>query len=126
MSKSAEKLLEFGALKEIVSRSTTCAPGRRATEALVPRQDRPALEMEFALLREAIDWLRTGFDLGFGSLADPDEWLNRLGVIGAVLEPAELLEAVTLMESAAFRARRINRGFSPHFVGDSPCCDAQW
>ena len=109
MSKSAEKLLEFGELKEIVSRSTTCAPGRRATEALVPRQDRPALEMEFALLREAIDWLRTGFDLGFGSLADPDEWLNRLGVIGAVLEPSELLEAVTLMESAAY----VRQAFKP-------------
>jgi DNA mismatch repair protein MutS2 len=97
-----EKLLEFGELKEIVSRSTTCLPGRRATEALAPGQDRAALESEFALLREAIDWLRAGFDLGFGSLADPEPWLSRLGAIGAVLEPAELLDSVTLMESAAY------------------------
>ena len=102
MSTPAEKLLEFGELKEIVSRSTTCPPGRRATEALFPSEDRAALESEFALLREAIDWLRTGFDLGFGSLADPEPWLTRLGAIGAVLEPAELLDSVTLMESAAY------------------------
>ncbi len=109
MSTPAEKLLEFGELKQIVSRSTTCAPGRRAVEALAPQQDRIALEAEFALLREAIAWLRAGFDLGFGSLADPEPWLGRLGVIGAVLEPAELLEAVTLMESAAY----VRQAFKP-------------
>lgn len=101
MSTPAEKLLEFGQLKELVSQLTTCAPGRRATEALTPRHDRELLEAEFALLREAIDWLEAGYDLGFGSLADPDPWLGRLGVIGAILEPAELLDAVTLMESAS-------------------------
>ena len=109
MSTPAEKLLEFGELKEIVSRSTTCAPGRRATEALAPQQDRARLEAEFALLREAIDSLRAGFDLGFGSLADPEPWLNRLSVIGAVLEPAELLESVTLMESTAY----VRQAFKP-------------
>ena len=55
MSTPAEKLLEFGQLKELVSGSTTCAPGRRATEALTARHDRETLEGEFALLREAID-----------------------------------------------------------------------
>jgi len=109
VSTPAEKLLEFGELKEIVSRSTTCAPGRRATEALAPQQDRARLEAEFALLREAIDSLRAGFDLGFGSLADPEPWLNRLSVIGAVLEPAELLESVTLMESTAY----VRQAFKP-------------
>ncbi len=109
MSTPAEKLLEFGDLKDIVSRSTTCAPGRRASKALAPQQDRAALESEFALLREAMNWLRAGFDLGFGSLADPEQWLNRLGVVGAVLESSELLEAVTLMESAAY----VRQAFKP-------------
>ena len=39
MSRPAEELLEFDRLKEIVSRSTTCVPGRRAIEALAPQQD---------------------------------------------------------------------------------------
>ena len=39
MSRSAEELLEFDKLKEIVGGFTTCAPGRRAVHALAPRQD---------------------------------------------------------------------------------------
>jgi DNA mismatch repair protein MutS2 len=100
VSTSAEKLLEFDKLKEIVSGMTTCAPGHRTTESLAPQQDRAALEAEFALVREALDWLRTGFDLGFGGLADPQPWLDHAGVLGAVLEPAEMLDAVTLMQAA--------------------------
>lgn len=115
MSTPAEKLLEFGQLKELVSSSTTCAPGRRAAEALTQRHDRETLEAEFALLREAIDWLQAGYDLGFGSLADPQAWLERLGVIGAVLEPAELLDAVTLMESAA-SVRQTFKGEAQRFL----------
>jgi len=101
VSTPAAKLLEFDQLKEIVSGSTTCAPGRRLVEALAPRQHREALESEFALIREAMGWLEAGSDLGFASLADPEAWLSRLSVPGAVLEPAELLEAVSLMEAAA-------------------------
>ena len=39
VSRPAENLLEFDKLKEIVSGFTTCAPGRRAIEALIPQQD---------------------------------------------------------------------------------------
>ncbi len=101
MSTSATKLLEFDQLKEIVSGSTTCAPGRRATEALAPQQNRETLESEFALIREAVGWLEAGSELGFSSLADPEAWMSRLSVAGAVLEPAELLEVVSLTEAAA-------------------------
>ena len=38
MSRPAEELLEFDQLKDIVSGFSTCAPGHRATEALVPQQ----------------------------------------------------------------------------------------
>jgi DNA mismatch repair protein MutS2 len=100
VSTSAEKLLEFDKLKEIVSGMTTCAPGHRVTESLAPQQGGGGLESEFALVREALDWLRTGFELGFGALADPQPWLDHAGVLGAVLEPAELLDAVTLMQAA--------------------------
>jgi DNA mismatch repair protein MutS2 len=115
VSTPAERLLEFGQLKELVSGLTTCAPGRRATEALAPRHERETLEAEFALLREAIDWLQAGYDLGFGSLADPESWLGRLGVIGAILEPPELLDAVTLMESAA-AVRQAFKGEAQKFL----------
>src|SRR5271169_6563233 len=100
MSRSAEQLLEFDRLKEIVGLSTTCAPGRRAIEALEPRQDAAALQTEFELIREAVAYLRAGSDLGFGSLADPDAWLARIGMPGSVLESTELLDVASLAENA--------------------------
>ncbi|MFZ1206002.1 MAG: hypothetical protein WAN97_16945, partial [Candidatus Acidiferrales bacterium] len=99
MSRPAEELLEFDRLKNIVGGFTTCVPGRRAVQALVPRQDAAALGAEFELVREAIAYLRAGSELGFGSLADPAAWLARLVVPGSVLTIAELLEAVSLMET---------------------------
>jgi len=109
VSRPAEELLEFDKLKEIVSRLTTCAPGQRAVEALAPGRDTLALETEFALVGEAVAYLREGAELGFGSLSDPEAWLARLMVPGAVLEPAELLQVATLMESAA-SVRQVFRG----------------
>jgi DNA mismatch repair protein MutS2 len=101
VSTSAAKLLEFDQLKDIVGGLATCAPGRRVTEALAPQENREALESEFALIREAVGWLEVGSELGFSSLSDPEAWLGRLGVLGTVLEPAELLEVVSLTEAAA-------------------------
>lgn len=100
MSRSALEVLEFDRLKEIVAGFATCAPGRRAIEQLEPGQDRDALAHEFALLREAIAHLRAGSELGFGSLADPEGWLARLGMMTSVLSSAELLDAVSLIETA--------------------------
>ena len=44
--------------------------------------------------------MRAGSEIGFGSLADPEAWLARLAVPGAVLSPAELLDVVSLAETA--------------------------
>ncbi len=99
MSRPAEELLEFDRLKNIVGGFTTCMPGRRAVEALGPQQDATALGAEFELVREAMAFLRPGSELGFGSLADPAAWLARLVVPASVLSIAELLEAVSLMET---------------------------
>jgi DNA mismatch repair protein MutS2 len=99
VSRSAQQVLEFDKLKEIVSRYTTCVSGRREIEALEQSQHLAALNAEFALVGEAVAYLRTGSDLGFGSLADPDTWLARLAVPASVLSIADFLNAVTLIES---------------------------
>lgn len=101
MSTPAEKLLEFDQLKEILSGQTTCAPGRRAVEALAPQGNRAALEAEFALIREASAWLTSGANLGFGALADPEAWMARIAVPGAMLEPGELLDVLSLVDATA-------------------------
>src|SRR6266571_8666611 len=102
MSRTAEDVLEFDALRELLRRRTTCAPGRRGMDALRPGTDRAALEAAFALIREAREWLRTARELGFGALADPQGWLERIEGPGAVLEPGEFLDAASLLETAGW------------------------
>ena len=100
MARPAEELLEFDKLKEIVAGFTTCAPGRRSIEALSPQSDVAPLQAEFALIREAMEYLRGGSELGFGSLADPEGWLPRLSVPASVLSSGDLLEASSLIDAA--------------------------
>jgi DNA mismatch repair protein MutS2 len=102
MSRTAQDVLEFDKLRELLRQRTTCAPGRRAVDALEPGIDRGALESEFAHIREAREWLRAGRELGFGGLADPRGWLERIEGPGAVLEPREFLDAASLLDTAAW------------------------
>ena len=101
MARTAEEVLEFGRLREIVARNCTCAPGRRAVEKLALRTDAEILRREFALVGEAIAYLRSGAELGFGSLADPADWLARLAMPASSLTAAEILDAASLMDTAA-------------------------
>ena len=100
MSRSAEELLEFDGLVEILHGFSTCAPGRRALAGLRFSQDRVALEAAFARIGEAVEYLASGGELGFGALTDPEPWLARLALPSATLDPGELLEAATLIETA--------------------------
>src|SRR6266699_1915391 len=102
MSRTAQDVLEFDKLRELLRLRTTCAPGRRAVNGLQPGWERPALESAFALIREAAEWLRAGRELGFGALADPQGWLERIEGPGAVLEPGEFLDAASLLETAGW------------------------
>jgi len=102
MARRAEEVLEFDKLRELLRLRTTCAPGRRAIGTLEQRRERAQLERVFALIREAREWLRLGRELGFGALADPEGWMARLEAPGGVLEPAEFLDAGSLLETAAW------------------------
>jgi DNA mismatch repair protein MutS2 len=101
VSRTAEDLLEFGLLREIIARRSTCAPGRRAVEQLAPRIDVNGLRAEFELIRESVSYLRSGAEMGFGSLADPADWLARLAIPTESLTAAELLDASSLMDAVA-------------------------
>src|SRR5580693_6098081 len=102
MSRTAQDVLEFDKLRELLRLRTTCVPGRRSVDALEPGTDHEALDAAFAQIREAREWLRAGREMGFGGLADPQSWLERLQGIGAVLEPRELLDAATLLETSGW------------------------
>jgi len=102
MSRTAQDILEFDKLRELLRLRTTCAPGRRAVNGLEPGVERAALESAFALIREAGEWLRAGRELGFRALADPQGWLERIEGLGAALEPGEFLDAASLLETAGW------------------------
>jgi DNA mismatch repair protein MutS2 len=102
MSRTAQDVLEFDKLRELLRLRTTCAPGRRAVDALEFSGDHAALEAAFAQIREAREWLRKDRELGFGGLADPKGWLAQIESPGAVLEPAQLLEVATLLDTAGW------------------------
>src|SRR5260370_20394219 len=107
MSRTAQDVLEFDKLRELLRLRTTCAPGRRAVNALEPGMERVSLESAFAMIREAAEWLRAGRELGFGALADPQSWLERIEGPGMVLEPGEFLDAASLLETAGRRRQQI-------------------
>lgn len=102
MSRRAETVLEFDKLRELLRQRTTCAPGRRHVDELASSGSREALQNAFAHIREAREWLRLGRELGFGALADPQSWLERLEGPGTVLEAPDFLDAGSLLETAAW------------------------
>ena len=106
MARTSQEILEFDKLRELLRLRTTCAPGCRAADALEPGTNRVALESVFALISEAREWLRAGHELGFGALADPQGWLEQMEGPGAALEPGELLDAASLLETAGWLRRQ--------------------
>src|ERR1700720_4059205 len=102
MARTAQDVLEFDKLRELLRLRTTCVLGKRAIDALEPGTDQPSLETAFAQIREAREWLRVGNELGFGGLADPQQWLEHIEGPGVVLDAAELLDAASLLETAGW------------------------
>src|SRR5882757_4174722 len=100
MGRSAQDVLEFDKLRELLRLRTTCVLGKRAVDALEPGTDRAGLESAFAYIHEAREWLRAERELGFGGVADPQQWLEHIEGPGVVLDAAELLDAASLLETA--------------------------
>ncbi|MBS1841488.1 MAG: Smr/MutS family protein [Acidobacteria bacterium] len=102
MSRSAQEILEFDKLRELLRGRSTCAPGKRALDALAFSRDREKLQRSFALIREAREWLRAGKELGFGALADPERWLATIEGPGTMLEVPDFLDAASLLDTASW------------------------
>src|SRR5215475_4059108 len=114
MSRSAEEILEFDKLRDLLRGRSTCAPGRRVLDALAFSREREKLERGFALIREAREWLRAGRELGFGSLADPQSWLAKIAGSGTVLEISDFLDVASLLDTASWLRQQF-RDFEDKF-----------
>src|SRR5258708_38018590 len=62
--------------------------------------DGGAVGAAFVLIREGAEWLRAGRELGFGALADPQGWLERIEGPGMTLEAGGFLAAAALVGKA--------------------------
>jgi len=113
LSRTAEDVLEFDKLRELLRRRTTCTPGARTIDALSFSQDRSALEAAFALIAEGISYLADGSEMGFGSLPDPARWLIELEAPVAVLTPPMLIDAAALADTAAMLRDAFREGSRP-------------
>ncbi|HEV2386697.1 MAG TPA: Smr/MutS family protein [Candidatus Acidoferrales bacterium] len=107
MARSAEELLAFDDLLDIVIGFSTWEPGRRGLRSLAFSTDRAALEAAFAAIGEASQYLASGSELGFGAVADPELWLERLALPQVALDPAQLLDAAGLVETSAETRRTL-------------------
>src|ERR1700745_2066682 len=102
MARSAQEVLEFDKLRELLRLRTTSILGKRAIDALELGTDQPALESAFAHIREAREWLRAERELGFGGVADPQQWLPHLEGPAAILDSAHTRDAASLLETAGW------------------------
>jgi DNA mismatch repair protein MutS2 len=102
MARTTQDVLEFDKLRELLRLRTTCVLGKRAVDALEPGSDQLVLENAFARIREAREWLRAERELGFGGVADPQQWLEHIEGPGVVLDARELLDAASLLEAAGW------------------------
>ncbi|MGH9805011.1 MAG: endonuclease MutS2 [Candidatus Acidiferrales bacterium] len=100
MNPATLERLEFPQLKELLRGRLTCAPGRRALEALAPSTDRAWIALELERVREALWLAEQGEAPGFGGLVDPETLLAKLGVSDVILSPEELLDLASLLAAA--------------------------
>jgi DNA mismatch repair protein MutS2 len=108
----AESVLEFDAVKALLSRYLRSPLGHAELDEVAPCSDRAAIESALEDAAEAIEYLRTAsrpqpasrgaairvsFDLG----ADPAPAVARLRIEGATLEAIEILELARLLDIAS-------------------------
>ena len=130
MATPAEEILEFDRLRELLRRpDDVCAGPARDRGVGVPTE-RAALEREFAAMREAIAYLRTGREIGFGGSGrsanrGSSGWTCREPVLGSRANCwtqrrwrirrrgcANFFSEALREISAAYRARAFAGGFS--------------
>jgi len=110
--KTSAEVLEFEALRQLVGRYISSAPGRRELDKLQPHVDRARLEDDLAEAAEAVEYLRLAarpqpaarggaIRVEFGGLPDTEETIHKLRIEGASLEPKEIFAVFSLLDRAA-------------------------
>ena len=98
MSIDSLAALDFGTLKQIVSRFAQSPAGRRAVDNLVPLSSKALIRRELEITTECRQLLESGRTAQFQELVDYAAIFDKLAVAELALEPQEILNIERLLE----------------------------
>ncbi|MGC2647728.1 MAG: endonuclease MutS2 [Candidatus Sulfotelmatobacter sp.] len=95
------RVLEFDALRELLSGYASSPLGRRRVAALAPSIDAEWIEQQQALTDEVREFRRVGGRFDFSGLLDVAQLVEKSRISGAVLETTDIRDALLLVDRAA-------------------------
>jgi DNA mismatch repair protein MutS2 len=98
MSIDSLAALDFGTLKQMVSRFAQSPMGRRTVDNLVPLSSKPLITRELGMTTECLHLLESGHSAEFQDLGDYLATFEKLAVAELALEPQEILNIERLLE----------------------------
>ncbi|MGA8202253.1 MAG: endonuclease MutS2, partial [Candidatus Sulfotelmatobacter sp.] len=88
------RVLEFDALRELLSGYASSPLGRRRVAALAPSIDAEWIEQQQALTEEVREFRRVGGRFDFSGLLDVAQLVEKSRISGAVLETTDIRDAL--------------------------------
>ena len=95
------RVLEFDALRELLSGYASSPLGRRRVAALAPSIDAEWIEQQQALTEEVREFRRVGGRFDFSGLLDVAQLAEKSRISGAVLETTDIRDVLLLVDRAA-------------------------
>jgi DNA mismatch repair protein MutS2 len=110
--RTSAEVLEYESLRQLLGRYIGSPLGRRELAKVAPHADRERLEADLAEAGEAVQYLQlaarpqsagrgAAIRVDFGSIPDVGPAVHKLHIEGAGLEPRELFELFTFLDTAA-------------------------
>jgi DNA mismatch repair protein MutS2 len=99
MDERTFKTLDLEALVSLLARHVQTPLGRKRVMALVPSIDREQINGELDRTTECAGYLSTGGAFGLSDVADPEDSLAELQVVGTSLEPLQILALQRLISA---------------------------
>src|SRR2546423_10262558 len=98
---SSARVLEFDAVRDLLSAYASSELGRREIADLHPQTDREQILRQEQLTAEVRNFLRGGSSFGFHGLVDPGALLDKAQISGATLETIEIRDILIVVDRAS-------------------------
>jgi len=100
LSHTSSRVLEFDALRELLSGYAWSSLGKARVNSLSPTGDRGWIETQQQMAAEIRQFLRVGGSFDFSGLQDPKQLLEQATIEGAALEPNQIREILLVADRA--------------------------